>query len=189
VLSDIATTNTDIASSLSLIAGSDYANIAASLDNISNNFGTIATISTGTGIHTAKAYDWLGSMAMYRLFVEQGKAIDTSSNITSTLKLPGNIIGTNGPNNLTLDSTIGVAVNDTVTIQHNYAGLTTGTYYVMSVDKATNIVTLSTTTSASGLITYITTSTDVSTCTNVVSAPLHAFETYVQKVGSLPTNF
>lgn len=75
-LEAIAATGTYIATVLGSIAETHSA--------ISRDINIVSTQSTGTGIHTVGAHDWLGHMALYRLFVEEGKILDTSSYVTSS---------------------------------------------------------------------------------------------------------
>lgn len=72
-----------IAASLETLATNSIS-IAASVASVASNFTTITNLSTGTGIHTVKAHDWLGVAALYRLFVEQGKILDTSTYVSTS---------------------------------------------------------------------------------------------------------
>ena len=57
-------------------------NIKADLDTIATNSTTIATLASGTGIHFIGPYDWIGLISVYKLFIEQGKVLDTSQDIS-----------------------------------------------------------------------------------------------------------
>ena len=82
-LETIATTSTQIASSLQSIAGT-LSSVDVTLTAIADDVRIITTQSTGTGIHTVGAHDWMGYMALYRLFIEEGKILDTSTYVSTS---------------------------------------------------------------------------------------------------------
>ena len=52
-----------------------YERIATALETIATKMSSIEALATGTGIHVSGAYDWLGLMSVYKLYVEDDGAI------------------------------------------------------------------------------------------------------------------
>ena len=78
IKSDIDTMNTNIASQTTAING-----LKSDLDTIATNSTTMATLASGTGMHVIGPYDWIGLISIYRLFIEQGKVLDKSQEVSA----------------------------------------------------------------------------------------------------------
>ena len=76
-LETIATNSTTIATNSTSIS-STLSSIKSDLDTMKTNSTTMATLASGTGMHVIGPYDWLGYASLYRLYVEEGKLLDTS---------------------------------------------------------------------------------------------------------------
>lgn len=64
--------------------------IAVNSSEIRNYIGAITNLASGNGIHTAGAYDWLGAASLYKYYVEEGNAANTSGNANSSVQLTAN---------------------------------------------------------------------------------------------------
>jgi hypothetical protein len=75
----------DYTSQLNSIAQS-ASNISIAITSIANNIATITSLGSGKGIHTIGPYDWAGLAAIYKLMIEQGKALDTTLNANASVQ-------------------------------------------------------------------------------------------------------
>ena len=60
------------------------------IGDISKSIATVANLASGNGVHTAGAYDWLGAASLYKYYVEEGVAANTSGNASAAVQLAAN---------------------------------------------------------------------------------------------------
>ena len=88
-LNSIDIDTTSIAAQIILIAGylstmaSNTTTIATKLTDIETHQQRIKELAEGTGIHFVGPWEWVGLLSLYKLFIEEGKILDETSNVSA----------------------------------------------------------------------------------------------------------
>lgn len=87
-LASIDTDTTGVAATVLLIAASlntiatNSTTIAEKLTAIETYQKKVKELAEGTGIHFVSPWEWVGLVSLYKLFLEEGKILDTAKNVT-----------------------------------------------------------------------------------------------------------
>lgn len=80
-LNTIETNSTTTAEKLTILA-TQTTTIASKQTAMETYFQRIKELAEGTGVHIIGPWDWVGLVALYKIFIEEGKILDTSDDVS-----------------------------------------------------------------------------------------------------------
>lgn len=81
-LNTIETNSTTIADKLTVVADK-HTIIASKLTEIETYQKKLKELGEGPGIHIIGPYDWIGIVALYKLFIEEGDILDVTDDVST----------------------------------------------------------------------------------------------------------